>query len=112
MRLGDLPGADRREPLRWTLVAVASIALAFLGAWLLQSAIPRRIVLASGLGDGMYHQYAQRYRQILARDGVIVEERMTGGADENERLLRDPASGVDVAFLHGGVARPADRDSL
>lgn len=94
------------------MVAVASIALAFLGAWLLQSAIPRRIVLASGLGDGMYHQYAQRYRQILARDGVIVEERMTGGADENERLLRDPASGVDVAFLHGGVVRPAERDSL
>ena len=98
MRLGDLPAETRHEPLRWTLVAVASIALAFLGAWLLQSAIPRHIVLASGLPDGMYHQYARRYKEILARDGVIVEERMTGGADENERLLRDPRSGVDVAF--------------
>ena len=112
MRLGDLPAETRHEPLRWTLVAVASIALAFLGAWLLQSAIPRHIVLASGLPDGMYHQYARRYKEILARDGVIVEERMTGGADENERLLRDPRSGVDVAFVHGGVVRPPDRGAL
>ena len=98
--------------MRWTLLAVASIAFAFLGAWLLQSAIPRHIVLASGLRDGMYHQYAQRYKEILARDGVTVEERMTGGADENERLLRDPNSGVDVAFVHGGVVRPADHGTL
>ena len=112
MRLGDLPVGARYEQLRWTLLAVASIALAFLGAWLLQSAIPRHIVLASGLRDGMYHQYAQRYKEILARDGVTVEERMTGGADENERLLRDPHSGVDVAFVHGGVVRPAERGTL
>src|SRR5205823_5814323 len=40
------------------------------------------------------------------------EERMTGGADENERLLRDPHSGVDVAFVHGGVVRPNERETL
>jgi len=112
MRLGDLPVGSRHVHVRWTLLAVASIAFAFLGAWLLQSAIPRHIVLASGLQDGMYHQYAQRYKEILARDGVTVEERMTGGADENERLLRDPHSGVDVAFVHGGVVRPNERETL
>ena len=63
-------------------------------------------MLASGLEDGLYHQYAQRYKEILAREGVTVEERMTGGADENEQLLHDPKSGVDVAFMHGGD-RPA-----
>lgn len=78
----------------------------------MQSAIPRHIVLASGLPDGMYHQYAQRYKQILARDGVVIEERATGGADQNERLLQDPGSGVDVAFVHGGVVRSADRGTL
>ncbi len=111
MRLGDLPVA-RHEHVRWTLLAVASIAFAFLGAWWLQSAIPRHIVLASGLQDGMYHRYAQRYKEILARDGVTVEERMTGGADENVRLLRDPKSGVDVAFVQGGVVRPAESETL
>ena len=112
MQLGHIPAGPRHENARWTLLAVASVAVAFLGAWFLQSAIPRHIVLASGLRDGMYHQYAQRYKEILAREGVTVEERMTGGADENERLLRDPKSGVDVAFVHGGVVRPDDRGSL
>ena len=74
--------------------------------------MPRHIVLASGLRDGIYHQYAQRYKEILAREGVTVAERMTGGAEENERLLRDPKSGVDVAFMHGGVVRPSDREKL
>jgi TRAP-type uncharacterized transport system substrate-binding protein len=108
----NLPASRRRDLLRWAALAGASIAVAVLGAWFLQSTIPRRIVLASGLPDGAYHQYAQRYKEILARDGVTVEERLTGGADENERLLHDPNSGVDVAFIHGGVVRPADRGTL
>ncbi|WP_218511707.1 TAXI family TRAP transporter solute-binding subunit [Variovorax sp. dw_308] len=112
MQLGDLPAGPRQENARWTLVAVASVVVAVVGAWFLQSTIPRHIVLASGLPDGMYHQYANRYKEILARDGVTVEERMTGGADENERLLRDPNSGVDVAFVQGGVVRPDERGSL
>jgi len=94
----------------WPFAALTLVAL--LGAWFLQSTIPRRIVLASGLKDGMYHQYAQRYKEILARDGVTVEERLTGGADENEQLLHDPKSGVDVAFMHGGVVRPAEGGKL
>jgi hypothetical protein len=34
-----------------------------LGYW---SARSCAIVLASGLQDGLYHQYAQRYKEILA----------------------------------------------
>ena len=108
----EFPAASRFERVRWALIPAACLAVALLAAWLLQSTIPRHIVLASGLRDGMYHQYAQRYKEILAREGVTVEERMTGGADENERLLRDPKSGVDVAFVHGGVVRPAERGTL
>ena len=98
--------------LRWAWVIAALTFVALCGAWFLQSTIPRHIVLASGLKDGLYHQSAQRYKEILARDGITVEERLTGGADENERLLHDPKSGIDVAFLHGGVVRPTDRGSL
>lgn len=110
--LRDAPGNRRRGRTRWTILVGAAIALAVFGAWFLQTTIPRHIVLASGLSDGMYHEYAQHYRQILARDGVTVEERLTGGADDNERLLHDAKSGVDIGFIHGGVVRPADRGSL
>ena len=80
--------------------------MALASAWYLRGTIPRHIVLASGLQDGLYHQYAQRYKEILAREGVTVEERITRGAEENEQLLHDPKSGVDVAFMHGGIVRP------
>ena len=104
---------SRLETLRraWPVAALVTAVL-LAGAWLLQSTIPRRVVLASGLKDGLYHQYSQRYKQILARHGVTVEERLTGGAEENEQLLHDPKSGVDVAFMHGGIVRAQERGNL
>ena len=71
----------------------------------LQTAPPRRIVLASGLEDGLLHQHAKRYIEILARSGVMVEERITNGPGDNLRLLQDPHSGVDIGFTQGGIAK-------
>ena len=112
MRPLDQITKRRFEVMHWLPMLAALLVIALLGAWLLLSQIPRRIVLASGPKDGMYHQHAQRYKAILARDGVTVEERLTRGADENEQLLRDASSGVDVAFVHGGVVRPAEQGNL
>jgi len=81
-------------------------------AQFLEPAPARRIVLASGASFGLYHQYAERYRQALARDGVVVEERMTEGAAENLRLLLDPKSGVQVAFLQGGIANSTQAEGV
>jgi TRAP-type uncharacterized transport system substrate-binding protein len=70
-----------------------------------------RIVLASGPDFVAYHRYAQRYIEILRREGVTVEERKTDGAFDNIQLLLNPYSGVDVAFVQAGVAPspPSDR---
>jgi TRAP-type uncharacterized transport system substrate-binding protein len=106
-------GKFSREALQRTWPAAALVTAVVLAAtWFLQSTIPRHIVLASGLRDGLYHQYSQRYKEILAREGVTVEERLSGGAEENEQLLHDPKSGVDVAFMHGGIVRPQERGNL
>jgi TRAP-type uncharacterized transport system substrate-binding protein len=74
-------------------------------AYFLKSAPPRHIVLASGLEDGLLHQHAKRYIEILARSGVTVEERITNGPGDNLRLLQDPHSGVDIGFTQGGIAK-------
>ena len=80
---------------RRTRLSVAVVILALIGAaaWtaghFLQPAAPRHIVLASGLEDGLFHQYAKRYVEILAQSGVTVEERMTAGAGDNLRLLEE-----------------------
>ena len=80
------------------LVAVVVAAI----VWTLVRLHPmpaRHLVMASGPSTGIYHRYAQRYKQILARSGVVVQERLTEGAYENLQLLRRRDSGVDVAFM-------------
>jgi len=113
MMLENLVLLSRRARFRLAaLVLALVVAIVWATAWLAQPAPPRRLVLASGLEDGLNHRYAQRYIEILARSGVKVEERMTSGAGENMTLLLDPNSGVDIAFTQGGLAKPPETDGL
>ena len=107
MTLEDLGLLSRRDRL-WValLVAALIVAIVWAAVQFMQPAPPRRIVLASGPEFGLYHQFAQRYKARLARDGVTVEERMTDGAAQNVALLQDGKSGVDVAFAQGGAVVP------
>lgn len=88
------------------MVAVIAglVLLAALITWMLLGAIPRRVVIATGAPEGMFHMLAVRYAEILAEDGVTLVERPSQGAGENLRLLQDAGSGVDVAFAQGGLA--------
>ena len=111
--MGQDRTAARRVLLgRRALIVVAIVIAVIVIAWFLESTKPRRIVLASGPIDGLHHELALRYQAILARNGVAVVERVTTGAEENARLLRDPQSDVDVAFMFGGVVPPDAREGL
>jgi len=113
MSLEDLALLSRRARLQVAAVALALIvACVWASLHFLQPAPPRHIVLASGVTDGLYHQYARRYAEILARSGITVEERLTNGAEDNLRLLEDPNSGVDIGFTQGGVARFPEADRV
>lgn len=68
---------------------------------------PRHVVLATGTPQGAYAEFGKRYADLLKAYGITVELRATQGAAENLALLRDPDSGVDIAFVQGG----ADRDA-
>lgn len=84
--------------------ALVVVAAAFVVAWaFVKPAPPRHFVIATGRPDGAYYQVALRYRDLLAREGITVGVRATTGSLENVRLLADPASEVEVAFVQGGV---------
>lgn len=87
------------------LLATALVALAY---WLLQPQPPRRLVMATGIERSAYERFAQRYAELLRPHGITVELRPTAGAAQNLALLRDPASGVDVAFVQGGAEAGAE----
>ena len=83
-------------------IALALVLLA-LAYWVLDPTPPKKIVLATGSDQGAYSEFGKHYAQILKGYGVTVELRPTQGAAENLQLLRDPASGVDIAFVQGGA---------
>ena len=103
------------QALRQSLLSLRDLALT-LGPFVLLAALllglayatlqpnpPRRVVLATGVAQGAYAEFGQRYADKLKAHGIQVVLRPTAGAAENLALMRDPASGVDLAFVQGGV---------
>ena len=84
------------------VLAVLLLVLAYV---LLDPTPPKRVVLATGVSQGAYAEFGKRYADLLKGYGITVELRATQGAAENLALLRDPHSGVDVAFVQGGADR-------
>jgi TRAP-type uncharacterized transport system substrate-binding protein len=92
-------------------VLLGGIAL-FITYQFVDPAPPARITIATGGPNGAYTAFAERYRDILARDGVTLEILETQGSLENIALLESPESGVDVAFVQGGTGGHARGDTL
>src|SRR5271169_4049614 len=113
MAFEDFAALSRSDRVRLAVV-VGALVVAVVWAWayFLEPGPPRHIVLASGAESGIYHQYALRYKEILGREGVKVDVRMTQGAADNLGLLLDPKSGVDVALMQGGVVSFPQGDGL
>lgn len=103
---------ERPPYARRVVLALALVAVAFVAAWFAQATIPRQVVLAAGpVGDRGY-ALAQRYRESLAREGIDLVVLATAGPEDNARLVTDPDSGVDVAFVPGGVVPSAARSRV
>ena len=90
------------------VLAAALLALAY---WMLDPNPPNKVVLATGADQGAYAEFGKRYVRALKPYGITVELRATQGAAENLQLLRDPASGVDIAFVQGGADEQLQRDA-
>ena len=84
----------------FVLLALALLVPAY---YVLDPTPPKKVVLATGAEQGAYHEFGKRYQAILKTYGVQVELRNTQGAAENLALLRDPSSGVQIAFVQGGA---------
>jgi len=91
------------------LLTVAGFLVAY---QFVEPAPPRKIVIGTGDKSGAYYAFAQRYKEILARDGITLEVRSTAGSGENLKLLTNPESGVDIALVQGGIGDPASQPGL
>jgi TRAP transporter TAXI family solute receptor len=94
---------------RWHLFEVLAVILCIAGiSWLALGyfipAPPSRIAIAGSFKGSHYNFVTAQYKEILARSHVMVDPRLTEGAVDNLRLLKDPASGIQVALMQGGVS--------
>jgi TRAP-type uncharacterized transport system substrate-binding protein len=109
-----LPENIGGRALIWYVLGMV-LLLGLLGWGLAQLAPPpppTRVVMTTGAEDGAYHRYAQRYRAVLARQGVELELRPSSGAAQNLERLRSGAGGVQVGLVQGGLIQPADAENL
>lgn len=73
---------------------------------------PDHFVMTTGAEGSAYQQLAKEYRDLLAGEGIRVELRPSEGDVDNLARLRDPASGVDVGFLQGGLTNAQESPDL
>jgi TRAP-type uncharacterized transport system substrate-binding protein len=64
---------------------------------------PSAITIASGFQGGNYEIIAELYKRILARNHVNLEMHPGSGGWDNVKLLLDQNSGVQTAFVQGGM---------
>lgn len=71
---------------------------------------PRQITIATGSEQGAYYQFGLQYAEWLKQHGIELQVIQTLGSTENLQLLQDRTSGVDLAFIQGGVG--AEQEAL
>jgi TRAP-type uncharacterized transport system substrate-binding protein len=84
--------------------ALVAAILAFAAAFYFVDPFPpRHITIACGPPESANYNYAQTYREILSREGIMLELVNTAGSAENLKLLGAASGGVDVAFVQGSM---------
>lgn len=100
------------NPVAILLAFFILLIAAFSVLWVLIPPPPKVIHMASGFPSGLYYQFGERLKAELAKDGVKLELKATGGTVENLALLNDPKSGIDFAMVQGGVADVSQNPKL
>jgi len=102
-----------RELLEATLPSVLLILIALVVAYkFIDPAPPRKIVISTGNPELNYNAFASIYEVFLNREGIALESRSSTGDVENIKRLKDPDSGVDIAFVQDGIASAEGAGSL
>jgi uncharacterized protein len=115
----DKKAPSRRTFARWRellLAAGPALVLIAITVWAtsryVAPAPPNKVVIAAASKGSPYYRWAEQYQKALAQSGITLEIRETSGSSENLRLLNDSASGVQLAFLQGGLASTRDGPQL
>ena len=63
---------------------------------------PKRVTISAGQENSAYENLAKRYATLLAKEGIEVKVIPSEGSLENLERLKNPDSGIDIAFVQSG----------
>ncbi|HYD82364.1 MAG TPA: TAXI family TRAP transporter solute-binding subunit [Paucimonas sp.] len=78
------------------------VALCYLAYRLVDPTPPRQVTISTGQENSAYEELAKKYAKTLARYGIRATLKPSLGSQENLERLKDPRSGVDIAFVQSG----------
>src|SRR5580704_12412093 len=109
----------RSEQVNWRLVGIAAFVVAVLTAvaiWLTFSLLrptpPHSVAMAIDPEGSFSAEVGNRYRELLARDGIELRLVPTAGAVESMARLRDPRSDISIAIIPGGISNQQESPGL
>lgn len=109
-RLVALFGPGLVQAVGIILVTISAIAVGMFVY--VNASAPTSITITSGPAGSSFARNAERYKQILAREGVAVHILPSEGSVENFKRLNDPKAKVDVGFVLGGGVNGASTEHL
>ncbi|RDU96131.1 C4-dicarboxylate ABC transporter substrate-binding protein [Trinickia dinghuensis] len=84
-------------------ILLISAAAIWLAIHLIQPAPPDTLTISAGPQGSSFWNDAQRYKAILARNGITLKVLPSAGSLQNLERLSDPNTDVDVGFVQSGV---------
>src|SRR5882757_2341454 len=93
-------------------IALVALIGIWLAIWLIRPAPPKTLTIVTGPEHSNFWNIAERYRKILARDGVTLKVLTSDGSLDNLNKLMDPNVDVDIGFVQGGLATDAAAEKL
>lgn len=98
---------ERLSPRSWTPRLIVLMSITLVSLLLIYHFVrpipPNTLTMTTGMEGGSFVVFAERYRQVLARDGIRVKLLPSSGVVENLRLLNDESHGVDASFAQGAI---------
>jgi TRAP-type uncharacterized transport system substrate-binding protein len=85
------------------ILLISAVAI-YLAVRLIQPAPPSTLTISAGTKGSSFWTSAQKYKTILARNGVTLNVLESEGSLDNLQRLDDPKSNVDVGFVQGGMS--------
>jgi TRAP transporter TAXI family solute receptor len=73
---------------------------------------PRKLTMTTGMEGGSFVVLGERYRQVLARDGIQLQLLASSGSVENLARLKDESKVVEVGFVQGGIGKAESTSKL